>query len=74
VTAAARTVRARDTARALLLARIDRWAAALTAGRAGVLHTESLGQLIGRLATVWMRGQLLADARAAEDNPRGGSR
>ncbi|MEC3974284.1 DUF4254 domain-containing protein [Amycolatopsis sp. H20-H5] len=68
---AARTVHAHDAACAALLDRIDRWAAtALTEGRTGVLHTESLGQLVGRLVTVWMRGQLMADARAAVDDPR----
>ncbi|VVJ22641.1 Uncharacterised protein [Amycolatopsis camponoti] len=46
----------------MLVDRIDRWAATkLAEGRAGVLHTESLGQLINRMVTVWMRGQLLAD-------------
>jgi hypothetical protein len=69
--AAARTVRARDAACAALADRIDGWAAtAVTEGRVGVLHTETLGQLIGRLVTVWMRGQLLADTRAAADDPR----
>ncbi|MFD2464185.1 DUF4254 domain-containing protein [Amycolatopsis samaneae] len=68
--AAARTVRARDAACAVLIDRIDRWAAtALPEGRAGVLHTESLGQLVGRLVTVWMRGQLLAEVRTAASDP-----
>ncbi|MGW4529161.1 DUF4254 domain-containing protein [Amycolatopsis sp. NPDC004378] len=69
--AAARTVHARDTACAVLIDRIDRWAATeLSEGRASVLHTETLGQLVARLVTVWMRGQLLADTHAAADDPR----
>lgn len=52
----------RDTACSVLIDRIDRWATAgLPDQRTGVLHTESLGQLIGRLVIVWMRGQLLAE-------------
>jgi hypothetical protein len=69
--AAARTIRARDDACAVFIDCIDRWAATeLAEGRAGMLHTESLGQLIGRLVTVWMRGQLLADARMEVGDPQ----
>lgn len=50
---------------------IDRWAATeLSEAHADVLHTETLGQLVARLVTVWMRGQLLADIGAAADDPR----
>lgn len=71
VAAAARTARSRDAACAVLIDRIDRWAATeLVEGRAGVLHTESLGQLIDRMVTVWMRGELLADARLDASDPQ----
>jgi len=71
VAAAARTVCARDAACAVLIDRIDRWAAIEFAeSRAGVLHTESFGQLIERMVTVWMRGQELADSRVAASDPR----
>ncbi|WP_146060358.1 DUF4254 domain-containing protein [Amycolatopsis sp. CA-128772] len=64
-------VHARDTTCAVLIDRIDRWAATeLAEGRAGVLHTESLGQIVNRMVTVWMRGQLLADARTAARDPQ----
>jgi hypothetical protein len=68
VAAAARTARSCDTACAV---RVDRWAATeLAEGRAGVLHTESLGQLFDRLVTVWMRGQMLAEACVDASDPR----
>lgn len=71
VAAAARTACARDAACAVLIDRIDRWAAIeLAEGRAGVLHTESLGQLIERMVTVWMRGQKLADSHVGASDPR----
>lgn len=66
VAGAARTVTARNTACAVLIEQIDVWAAAAFGeSRAPVLHTESLGQLVDRLATVWTRAHLLA----ADDTP-----
>jgi hypothetical protein len=69
LTAALRAKQHSDATCAVLIDRIDRWAAVeLTEHRTGVLHTESLGQLIERLVIVWMRGQLLAeDGHAATD-------
>ncbi|HEY0688571.1 MAG TPA: DUF4254 domain-containing protein [Kribbella sp.] len=68
VAAAARTVNAADAACAVLIDRIDVWAATeLTECRAAALHTESLGQLIDRLAELWMRWHLLN----AGDHPVG---
>lgn len=62
VAAAARSIAARDTARAVLIEQIDVWAAwSYGDSRALVLHTESLGQLIDRLAAVWARSRLLVD-------------
>ncbi|MGH4021066.1 MAG: DUF4254 domain-containing protein [Pseudonocardiaceae bacterium] len=60
--AAARTINACATACAVLIEQIDIWAATQFAeSRAGALHTETLGQLIDRLAIVWMRSHLLAE-------------
>ncbi|MGY6657633.1 DUF4254 domain-containing protein [Amycolatopsis sp. TRM77291] len=71
VAAAARTARSHAAACAVLIDRIDNWAATeLAEGRAGVLHTESLGQLIDRMVTVWMRGQLLADNHLDASDPQ----
>jgi hypothetical protein len=63
VAGAARTITARNTACAVLIEQIDVWAAvAFGESRAPVLHTETLGQLVDRLATVWTRTHLLAAA------------
>lgn len=60
--AAARTVAAHDTACAVLVDQIDRWAGTqVGASRAPLLHTESLGQLIDRLAIIWTRSCLVAE-------------
>ncbi|WP_158894290.1 DUF4254 domain-containing protein [Amycolatopsis anabasis] len=69
--AAARTWTARETACAVLVDQLDRWAAThLPEAPAGVLHTETLGQLVDRLARVWMRSQLLADAGQPATDPQ----
>ncbi|UJW28776.1 DUF4254 domain-containing protein [Saccharothrix sp. AJ9571] len=61
--AAARTLAARETACAVLIEQIDRWAAVeFGESRATVLHTETLGQLVDRLAAVWTRSRLIANA------------
>lgn len=63
VAAATRQVNAADAACAVLIDRIDVWAAtALSASRAGLLHTETLGQLVDRLAVLWTRWTLLDTA------------
>jgi len=68
VAAATRSVNAADVACAVLIDRIDVWAAkSLAECRAGVVHTESLGQLVNRLATMWMRCQVVD----ADDNSAG---
>lgn len=68
--AAARTITARDTACAVLIEQIDVWAAiAYGESRAPMLHTETLGQLVDRLAAVWMRSRLLAE----DDDPAAGA-
>src|SRR5262249_40962018 len=68
VAAAARSVNAADVACAVLIDRIDVWAAkALAECRAAIVHTESLGQLVDRLAIVWMRCQVAG----ADDNSTG---
>ena len=60
--AAARTLAVRATACAVLVEQIDLWAAVeFGESRATVLHTETLGQLIDRLAAVWTRSRLIAD-------------
>ncbi|MGH4019754.1 MAG: DUF4254 domain-containing protein [Pseudonocardiaceae bacterium] len=60
--AAARTLAARETACAVLIEQIDLWAAVeFGESRATVLHTETLGQLVDRLATVWTRSRLIAE-------------
>lgn len=60
--AAARSIAARDTARAALIEQIDVWSACAYGGsRATVLHTETLGQLVDRLAAAWTRSRLLID-------------
>lgn len=62
VAAAARTITARETACAVLIEQIDHWAAVeFSQSRTAVLHTESLGQLVDRLATVWTRSRLIAE-------------
>lgn len=49
--AAARSIDAGDTACAVLVEQIDSWAATtLTAHRAAAVHTETLGQLVDRIA------------------------
>ncbi|MEV6871660.1 hypothetical protein [Amycolatopsis sp. NPDC051128] len=56
---------------AVLIDRIGRWVTTeLAEGRAGVLHTESLVQLINWMVTVWVRGQLLADAHVDASDPQ----
>lgn len=68
VAAAARSVNAANVACAVLIDRIDVWAAkALAECRAVVVHTESLGQLVDRLAILWMRCQVVD----ADDNSTG---
>lgn len=60
--AAARTLAARETACAVLIEQIDLWAAVeFGESRATVLHTETLGQLVDRLAAVWTRSRLIAE-------------
>lgn len=60
--AVARTVASRETACAVLIEQIDWWTA-VEFGESGapVLHTETLGQLVDRLAAVWTRSRLAAD-------------
>ncbi|MCR6488346.1 nitrogenase-stabilizing/protective protein NifW [Amycolatopsis sp. OK19-0408] len=71
ITAAIRAQQRGDAACAALIDRIDRWGAVeLPQRRTGVLHTESLGQLIERLVIVWMRGQLLAEDRHEPADPQ----
>ncbi|MGQ0841496.1 DUF4254 domain-containing protein [Actinokineospora sp.] len=63
VAAATRAINAADAARAVLIDRIDVWAATdLTEHRIGRLHTETLGQLVDRVACAWMRWHLLDNA------------
>lgn len=60
--AAARTLAARETACAVLIEQIDRWAAVeFGEARATVLNTETLGQLVDRLASVWARSRLITN-------------
>lgn len=60
VAAAARQITAAEAACAVLIDRIDVWAATeLAEPRTGVLHTETLGQLVERLAIGWTRWTLL---------------
>jgi type IV secretory pathway TrbD component len=69
--AAARTLAVRATACAVLVEQIDLWAAVeFGESRATVLHTETLGQLIDRLAAVWTRSRLIADNDAAPTRAR----
>jgi Protein of unknown function (DUF4254) len=62
VAAAARAITARETACAVLIDQIDRWAAVeFSESRGAALHTESFGQVVDRLATVWTRSRLTAE-------------
>jgi hypothetical protein len=68
VAAAARAVNATDTACAALIDQIDLWAAAaLPEHRTAAAHTETLGQVVNRLASGWVRCHVLAahDGRTA---------
>ncbi|MET9260519.1 DUF4254 domain-containing protein [Amycolatopsis sp. NPDC004079] len=68
---AARAVRAHAVACAAVVRRIDRWAATtLPADRSGMLHTESLGQLVARMAAVRAHGRIPAGARARDHDAR----
>lgn len=59
---AARTLVARESTCAALIEQIDRWAAVeIGESRATVLHTETLGQLVDRLAAAWARSRLIAN-------------
>lgn len=71
VAAATRQVNAAEAACAVLIDRIDVWAAPeLPEPRAGVLHTETLGQLVNRLAIMWTRWKLLdTNDTGADTNP-----
>ncbi|MDQ3276290.1 MAG: DUF4254 domain-containing protein [Actinomycetota bacterium] len=73
VAAATRAVNAAEAGCAVLIEQIDVWAAIhLTEHRAGLLHTETLGQLIDRLAAGWTRWHLLdaVDDSAARPQAR----
>ncbi len=73
VAAATRAVNAVDAACAVLIDQVDVWAAtALTESRTGFVHTETLGQLVDRVACVWMRWHLLdgADRSARQARAR----
>ncbi|WP_103343897.1 DUF4254 domain-containing protein [Amycolatopsis sp. CA-126428] len=68
VAAAARAVNAADSACAGLVDQIDQWSAVvLPRPRTAAVHTETLGELVNRLAAGWVRWHLLAahDGRAA---------
>jgi hypothetical protein len=72
VAAATRSVNAAEVACAVLIDRIDVWAAtALTESHTTVVHTESLGQLVDRLAELWMRWQLFDADDHSVDRVRG---
>lgn len=64
--AAARTIASREAVCAALIEEIDLWAAVeFGKSRACVLHTETLGQLVDRLAVAWTRSGL----RTEDDSP-----
>lgn len=68
VAAATRQVNAAEAACAVLIDRIDVWAATeLPESRAAVLHTETLGQLVDRLAILWTRWKLLDSTDTGTD-------
>jgi hypothetical protein len=70
VAAAARPGRSCADVCAALVDRTERWAATEhVESRTGVLHIEALGQLIDRMAAIWMRGRLLADAHVTPTEP-----
>ena len=59
---AARAIAAADTGRTVLIHRIDGWVpAALQENRRASVHTESLGQLVDRLAATWTQWNLIKD-------------
>ncbi|RDI35364.1 DUF4254 domain-containing protein [Lentzea flaviverrucosa] len=65
VAAATRLVNAADAACAVLVDRINMWAAiAITDARTAVVHTETFGQLVSRLVAAWTQWHLLDTATA----------
>lgn len=71
VSAAARAINASRIARAVLIEQIDTWAMTRLPEpeRTAMLHTESLGQLVDRLAMAWMRWRLLEETAVVAPNP-----
>ncbi|WP_053734078.1 DUF4254 domain-containing protein [Nocardia sp. NRRL S-836] len=60
VAASTRSVNAADAACAMLVDRIDMWAAvAIADNRTGAVHTETFGQLVDRLVAAWTRWNVL---------------
>lgn len=69
VAAATRSVNAAEAACTVLIDHVDAWAAsALTGLRTGSMNTESLGQVIDRLAAAWVRWRF---SEAIDDETRG---
>jgi hypothetical protein len=75
VAEAKRCIDAMNLVRAELVDRIDRWAEdRLPGNEPAALHTETLGQLIDRLAVAWVRSRKLSEASGDDLEKRGDAR
>lgn len=71
VAQAKRTIDRMNRARVDVVSRIDDWAMrCVLDSTAGVLHTETLGQLIDRFAIAWVRARQLASSADRDDSQR----